>query len=131
MPRKHDNLIGGQWLAGTGYTPNVKPSDLSDVIGGHTRAEQLDAAVQAARAAFPAWSVSRAGNIIKFFAGLKYATYFKRHSQAGMVMANLPTAGVDHHVPFGGRKGSRCRPREQGRYAQEFYTVVETAYTLA
>ncbi|MDO8285553.1 MAG: aldehyde dehydrogenase family protein [Rhodoferax sp.] len=62
---------------------------------------------------------------------LKYATHFKRHSQAGMVMVNLPTAGVDYHVPFGGRKVSSYGPREQGRYAQEFYTVVKTAYTLA
>ena len=62
---------------------------------------------------------------------LKYATHFKRHSQAGMVMVNLPTAGVDYHVPFGGRKGSSYGAREQGRYAQEFFTTVKTAYTLA
>jgi acyl-CoA reductase-like NAD-dependent aldehyde dehydrogenase len=60
---------------------------------------------------------------------LKHATHFKRHSQAGMVMVNLPTAGVDYHVPFGGRKGSSYGPREQGRYAQEFFTTVKTAYT--
>ncbi|OEI82452.1 aldehyde dehydrogenase family protein [Brucella sp. BO3] len=62
---------------------------------------------------------------------LKYATHFKRNSEAGMVMVNLPTAGVDFHVPFGGRKGSSFGPREQGRYAAEFYTTVKTAYTLA
>jgi aldehyde dehydrogenase (NAD+) len=62
---------------------------------------------------------------------LKHATHFKRNSEAGMVMVNLPTAGVDFHVPFGGRKGSSFGPREQGRYAQEFYTLVKTAYTLA
>ena len=62
---------------------------------------------------------------------LKYATHFKRHSQAGMVMVNLPTAGVDYHVPFGGRKGSSYGAREQGKYAQEFFTTVKTAYTLA
>ena len=62
---------------------------------------------------------------------LKYASHFKRHIQAGIVMVNLPTAGVDYHVPFGGRKGSIYGPREQGRYAQEFYTTVKTAYTLA
>jgi len=61
---------------------------------------------------------------------LKYASHFKRNSEAGMVMVNLPTAGVDYHVPFGGRKGSSYGPREQGRYAQEMYTVVKTAYTL-
>ena len=48
---------------------------------------------------------------------LKHATHFKRHSQAGMVMVNLPTAGVDYHVPFGGRKGSSYGPREQGAAA--------------
>lgn len=59
---------------------------------------------------------------------LKYASHFKRNSEAGMVMVNLPTAGVDYHVPFGGRKGSSYGPREQGHYAQEFYTTVKTAY---
>ena len=62
---------------------------------------------------------------------LKYATHFKRKAQAGMVMVNVPTAGVDYHVPFGGRKGSSYGPREQGRYAVEFYTMVKTAYTAA
>jgi acyl-CoA reductase-like NAD-dependent aldehyde dehydrogenase len=62
---------------------------------------------------------------------LKHATHFKRNAEAGMVMVNLPTAGVDFHVPFGGRKGSSHGSREQGRYAAEFYTTVKTAYTLA
>lgn len=63
-------------------------------------------------------------------ASLKHAHHFKRNSQAGMVMVNLPTAGVDYHVPFGGTKGSSFGSREQGRYAAEFYTTVKTAYTL-
>ena len=62
---------------------------------------------------------------------LKRASHFKRNAEAGMVMVNLPTAGVDYHAPFGGRKGSSLGPREQGRYAAEFYTIVKTAYTLA
>ncbi|WP_280154170.1 aldehyde dehydrogenase family protein [Piscinibacter sp. XHJ-5] len=62
---------------------------------------------------------------------LKHAMHFRRHAQAGMVMVNLPTAGVDYHVPFGGRKGSSHGPREQGRHAAEFYTTVKTAYTHA
>ena len=61
---------------------------------------------------------------------LKYATHFKRNAEAGMVMVNLPTAGVDFHVPFGGSKGSSYGPREQGKYAAEFFTTVKTAYTL-
>jgi len=59
---------------------------------------------------------------------LKYASHFKRHSQSGMVMVNLPTAGVDYHAPMGGRKGSSFGPREQGTYAKEFYTSVKTSY---
>jgi acyl-CoA reductase-like NAD-dependent aldehyde dehydrogenase len=64
-------------------------------------------------------------------ASLKHASHFRKNSEAGMVMVNLPTAGVDYHVPFGGRKGSSYGPREQGRYAQEFYTTVKTSYVLA
>jgi len=61
---------------------------------------------------------------------LKLASHFKRNAEAGMVMVNLATAGVDYHVPFGGRKGSSYGAREQGRYAAEFFTTVKTAYTL-
>ena len=59
---------------------------------------------------------------------LKHATHFRRNAEAGMVMVNLPTAGVDPHVPFGGRKGSSYGPREQGSLAREFYTTVKTGY---
>jgi aldehyde dehydrogenase (NAD+) len=59
---------------------------------------------------------------------LKHASHFKRNAEAGLVMVNLPTAGTDYHVPFGGRKGSSYGPREQSSYAREFYTIVKTAY---
>jgi len=62
---------------------------------------------------------------------LRHATHFKRNAQAGIVTVNLPTAGVDYHVPFGGRKASSYGPREQGRYAAEFFTTVKTSYTLS
>ncbi len=62
---------------------------------------------------------------------LRYAHQFKTRSQAGMVMVNLPTAGVDYHVPFGGTKGSSYGTREQGTYAAEFYTKVKTSYILS
>lgn len=62
---------------------------------------------------------------------LKHATHFKRNAKAGMVMVNLPTAGVDYHVPFGGTRGSSYGAREQGSYAAEFFTTVKTSYTGA
>ena len=254
MTQEHKNFINGEWVAGTAYTPNINPSNTADVQGHYTQASaaQLDDAVQAARAAFGAWSVSgiqaradaldkigseilarreelgtlKIGDALEagidigpvasqaqleqdlgyvgiaqsegatlacggerlarategFYmqpalltdttsamrinreevfgpvasilrvkdydaalaeanhtpfglsagiatSSLQHATHFKRQAQAGMVMVNLPTAGVDYHVPFGGRKGSSYGPREQGRYAQEFFTTVKTAYT--
>ncbi|KXO13377.1 Aldehyde dehydrogenase B [Moritella sp. JT01] len=62
---------------------------------------------------------------------LRTSTLFKQQAQTGCVMVNLPTAGTDYHVPFGGRKESSFGPREQGQYAKEFYTVVKTAYQRA
>ena len=59
---------------------------------------------------------------------LKYANHFKRHAKTGCAMVNLPTAGTDYHVPFGGRKNSSYGSREQGQYAEEFYTEVKTCY---
>jgi aldehyde dehydrogenase (NAD+) len=62
---------------------------------------------------------------------LKYASHFRRHAESGLVMVNLPTAGLDYHVPFGGRKKSSYGPREQGTYAKDFYTIVKTSYISA
>lgn len=59
---------------------------------------------------------------------LSRASAFKERSRSGCVMVNLPTAGTDYHVPFGGTGQSSYGPREQGRHAVEFYTVVKTSY---
>ena len=59
---------------------------------------------------------------------LARASHFRRNAKTGCVMVNLPTAGTDYHVPFGGRGDSSYGPREQGQYAQEFYTTVKTSY---
>ncbi len=59
---------------------------------------------------------------------LKHARHFRRNIRAGMVMVNLPTAGVDYHVPFGGSRKSSYGAREQGFAAIEFYTQTKTVY---
>ena len=59
---------------------------------------------------------------------LKHARHFRRQVRAGMVMVNLPTAGVDYHVPFGGTRKSSYGAREQGFAAVEFYTQTKTVY---
>ena len=58
----------------------------------------------------------------------KHATHFRLNVKSGLAMVNLPTAGLDYHVPFGGTKGSSYGPREQGSYAADFYTLSKTAY---
>ena len=60
---------------------------------------------------------------------LKHARDFQRRAKAGMTMVNLPTAGVDYHVPFGGTKSSSYGAREQGFAAIEFYTQTKTSYS--
>lgn len=65
-----------------------------------------------------------------YTSSLKSAQHFRRNAKAGMVMVNLPTAGVDYHVPFGGTKGSSYGPREQGRQAVEFFTTTKTQYSF-
>lgn len=62
---------------------------------------------------------------------LSRATHFRRNARTGVVTVNLPTAGTDYHVPFGGRGDSSYGPREQGKAAAEFYTTVKTAYISA
>jgi acyl-CoA reductase-like NAD-dependent aldehyde dehydrogenase len=62
---------------------------------------------------------------------LARATHFRRNVKTGCVMVNLPTAGTDYHVPFGGRKKSSYGPREQGRAAVEFFTAIKTSYINA
>jgi aldehyde dehydrogenase (NAD+) len=59
---------------------------------------------------------------------LAHARDFRRNIRAGMVMVNLPTAGVDYHVPFGGTRSSSYGSREQGYAAVEFYTQMKTVY---
>lgn len=63
-----------------------------------------------------------------FTQSLARATHFRRNAETGCVTVNLPTAGTDYHVPFGGRKNSSSGPREQGQVAVEFYTQMKTAY---
>src|SRR3954469_17857061 len=54
------NLIDGEWMDGASVSRNINPSDTSDVVGEYAQADaaQTRAAIDAARMAFPAWSLS-------------------------------------------------------------------------
>lgn len=59
---------------------------------------------------------------------LRSAERFRRASRAGLVMINTPTAGIEYHVPFGGRSPSGYGAREQGAASAEFFTEIKTTY---
>ena len=132
-------MVGGEalTLATPGYY--VAPALIADTTPGH--AHQLEevfgpvASTVRVKDYDEALAVANAGEF-GLSAGimtnsLKYARHFVRNVRAGMVMTNLPTAGVDYHVPFGGTRKSSFGPREQGFAAVEFYTQVKTSYTWA
>ncbi|HSI41366.1 MAG TPA: aldehyde dehydrogenase family protein [Xanthobacteraceae bacterium] len=62
---------------------------------------------------------------------LKLAQHFKANARSGLTMVNLPTAGVEFHVPLSGLKSSSYGQAEMGHHAMRFYTKVRTAYTFA
>lgn len=128
------DVVGGEPVEGPGFymrpalvrgTDNRQEIDQTEVFGPVASlipADSLDHAIDLA-------------NDTKFglsagicTTSLSHAREFKRRVRAGMVMVNLPTAGVDYHVPFGGTKASSYGPREQGAYAREFFTTVKTSY---
>ena len=130
-------VIGGELLDLGVQGFYLSPALAVDTSPDHTinREEVFGPVMSVIRAADYADALSIAnGSDANLSAGivttdLAEAAHFRRNSKAGMVMVNLPTAGVDFHVPFGGRGGSSYGPREQGTAAVEFFTVSKTAYT--
>jgi aldehyde dehydrogenase (NAD+) len=91
-------------------------------IGSVIKVEDLDEAIAAANDCELALSSGIATT------SLKHAERYRRQSKAGMVMVNTPTAGLEYHVPFGGRAPSGYGGRETGAAAAEFFTESKTAY---
>ncbi|AHK35915.1 Aldehyde dehydrogenase, thermostable (plasmid) [Rhodococcus opacus PD630] len=112
-------------LVGTGNDDTVNREEIFGPVASVIRVADYDEAVSVANdtefgltAGIVTRSLARAGD-------------FRRRSTAGMVMVNVPTAGVDFHVPFGGRGASSYGPREQGTAAREFFTATKTSYIAA
>lgn len=130
-------VIGGDALGGTGYFQSpalflgadpamrVAQEEIFGPCAAVIKVDDFDQALAVANdSAFGLSAGICTGS-------LRHARAFKHGVKAGMVMVNLPTAGVDYHVPFGGTKGSSHGAREQGRHAVEFYTTVKTSYSYA
>jgi aldehyde dehydrogenase (NAD+) len=136
MVDRKRNFVGSEWLvrvtkgfylapivfAGTTNTMRINREEMFAPIASVIRVssyEEALATVNNTRFGLTSGIVTRS---------LARASHFRRHARTGCVMVNLPTAGTDYHVPFGGRGDSSYGPREQGAYAKEFYTTVKTAY---
>ena len=109
-------------------TRNDMTINREEMFAPVTCVQRVDSYEQALAAANDTQFGLTAGIMTK---SLARASHFRANMRAGCVMVNLPTAGTDYHVPFGGRGASSYGPREQGSYAAEFYTSVKTAYVAA
>ncbi|MBB5787256.1 aldehyde dehydrogenase family protein [Jiangella mangrovi] len=120
---EHDGFyLSPALITGLGNTARVNREEIFGPVAGVIRVADYDEALAVANDT-PYGLVAGICTT-----SLRHAEHFQAHSETGMVMVNLPTAGVDPHVPFGGRKGSSYGPREQGSYARHFFTQTKTAY---
>jgi aldehyde dehydrogenase (NAD+) len=110
-------------VLGTAIGDTINREEVFGPVVSVVRVADYEAALAAANAS----TMNLSSGIVT--RDLAAASHFKRHSKAGMVMVNLPTAGVDFHVPFGGRGLSSLGPREQGFAAIDFFTTSKTSYT--
>lgn len=111
----------------TGITPDMRINreEIFGPVAGIQKVDNVDEAFAAANDTEMGLSAGIATT------SLTHAERFQSEAQAGMVMVNLPTAGVDYHVPFGGWKSSSFGPKEQAFAAQDFYTRSKTSYVRA
>ncbi|SPE36888.1 Aldehyde dehydrogenase, thermostable [Candidatus Sulfopaludibacter sp. SbA6] len=128
---------GGRLTAGAlakGYF--VEPTVFADVLEEHTIArEEIFGPVLAILRAANFEDALRIANNIPFglsssiqTTNLSRAFEYIYRAEAGLLTVNLPSAGVEYQLPFGGTKDSSFGPKEQGPAALEFYSDYKTVY---
>jgi aldehyde dehydrogenase (NAD+) len=131
-------LCGGNRLTGPGYdkgyfveptiftgvTPEmtIAQEEISGPVLAVMPAKDFDAAVQLANNVKFGLSASLLTNQLN-----KVFNYINR-IEAGLIIVNLPSAGVEYQLPFGGTKASSTGYREQGSVAIDFYSELRTVY---
>jgi alpha-ketoglutaric semialdehyde dehydrogenase len=130
--------IGGRRLAdgdlAKGYF--VEPTIFADVTPEMTIArEEIFGPVLAVMRAHDFEHAMRIANDIPFglcasiqTTNLSRVFEFVYRMEAGLLTVNLPSAGIEYHLPFGGTKESSFGPKEQGPAALEFYSDYKTVY---
>ena len=131
MPQAYRNLIAGEWVECRSKQtfPNINPASTNEVIGDFQASapEDVQAACAAAARSQPSWAASPAPRRGEYL--FKAAELLQsRLDKAGLITINLPTAGVEYQLPFGGTKESSFGMRAQGPLALDFYTETRTVY---
>jgi aldehyde dehydrogenase (NAD+) len=130
--------IGGGRLSGDGYDKGffVQPTIFSDVTEDKTIArEEIFGPVLAVMRAKDFGDALRIANNIPFGLSASIQTTnvsrvfdYVYGMEAGLLTVNLPSAGVEYQLPFGGTKDSSFGPKEQGPAALDFYSDFKTVY---
>ncbi len=130
--------IGGNRLTGGAFDKGyfVEPTIFADVTEDMTIAkEEIFGPVLAVMRAKDFTDAMRIANNIPFGLSASIQTTnlsrvfdYVYGMEAGLLTVNLPSAGVEYQLPFGGTKDSSFGPKEQGPAALEFYTDYKTVY---
>ena len=131
-------LCGGKRLTGGAYDKGyfVEPTIFAHVTEDMTIAkEEIFGPVLAVMRAKDFEDAMRIANNIPFGLSASIQTqsvsrvfeYIYR-MDAGLLTVNLPSAGVEYQLPFGGTKDSSFGPKEQGPAAFDFYSDYKTVY---
>src|SRR5947209_8002196 len=131
-------LCGGKRLAGGVYDKGyfIEPTIFAGVTPEMRIAqEEVFGPVLALMAANDFDDAMRLANCVKFGLSASIVSrdltrvhQFINRIEAGLITVNLPTAGVEYQLPFGGTKESSFGMREQGPLALDFYTEARTVY---
>ncbi len=129
---------GGNRLTGGAYDKGYfcEPTIFADVTESMTIAqEEIFGPVLAVMRAKDFEDAMRIANNIPFGLSASVQTTnlsrvfeFIYRMEAGLLTVNLPSAGVEYQLPFGGTKDSSFGPKEQGPAAMEFYSDYKTVY---
>jgi acyl-CoA reductase-like NAD-dependent aldehyde dehydrogenase len=131
-------LCGGRRLTDGAFAKGyfVEPTVFADVKEDHTIArEEIFGPVLAIMRAGNFEDAMRIANNIPFglsssiqSTNLSRVFEYIYRAEAGLLTVNLPSAGVEYQLPFGGSKDSSFGPKEQGPAALEFYSDYKTVY---
>jgi aldehyde dehydrogenase (NAD+) len=130
--------IGGRRLRGGAYDKGyfIEPAIFADVTQDMTIArEEIFGPVLAVMRARDFEDAMRIANCVPFGLSASLQTTnvsrvfeYVHRMQAGLLTVNLPSAGVEYQLPFGGTKDSSFGPKEQGPAALDFYSDYKTVY---